>query len=127
MIRYLYAREVQPPAPFVHVTLRSGGVARESGELPAQLDTAASRTVVPAHVVEELGLVALDEIQVEGVAGLVASMPTYAVQIEIRGLRARLNVEVAAHENEPFVILGRDVLNQFRVFLYGPELALEIG
>jgi hypothetical protein len=34
---------------------------------------------------------------------------------------------VFALEGEPFILLGRDVLNQHRVLLDGPGLALEIG
>jgi hypothetical protein len=37
-----------------------------------------------------------------------------------------MTVEVLAHPAEPFILLGRDVLNHYRILLDGPKLALEI-
>lgn len=126
MTRYQYARQVTPPAPFVYVAVRTCDAGQELGDLPAQLDTGASRTVIPWRVVEHLGLVPLDQISVEGVGGHRVSMPTFLVQIQIRPLQP-VTVEVAAHKDEPFVLLGRDVLNHFRIVLDGPQLTLEIS
>jgi hypothetical protein len=36
-------------------------------------------------------------------------------------------VVLIAHAEEPFILLGRDVLNQHRLLLDGPGLAFEIG
>ncbi|CAN5760668.1 hypothetical protein BH23PLA1_BH23PLA1_34350 [soil metagenome] len=52
-------------------------------------------------------------------------VPTYLVELAIRGLPTQ-PVEVFAHAGEPYVLLGRDVLNQHRLLLDGPGLALEI-
>jgi hypothetical protein len=126
MIRFRYSQDVTPPAPFVHVKVRppDGGV--ELGWLPAQLDSAASRSVLPLRVAQEVGLVPADQIPIVGVGGHIATMPTYLVQVEIR-LLVPLTVEAVAHEDEPFVLIGRDILNQFRVLLDGPGLVAEIG
>jgi hypothetical protein len=126
MTRFRYSEDVTPPAPFVHVKVRplDGGV--EPGWLPAQLDSAASRSVLPLRVAEEAGLVPADQIPIVGVGGHTTTMPTYLVQIEIR-LLVPLTVEAVAHEDEPFVLIGRDILNQFRVLLDGPNLVAEIG
>jgi hypothetical protein len=35
-------------------------------------------------------------------------------------------VVLIAHDEEPFILLGRDVLNRHRLLLDGPGLALEI-
>jgi len=126
MTRFRYSEEVTPPAPFVHVKLRApdGGV--ELGWLPAQLDSAASRTVLPLRLIEEVGFVAMDQIPIMGVGGHIMMMPTFLAQVEIRQL-VPLTLEVVAHEGEPFVLLGRDILNQFPVLLDGPNLVTEIG
>ena len=126
MIRYLYNQQVSPPAPFVHVALRCPESSAERRWLPAQLDSAASRSVLPLPLVAELGLVPVDEIQVEGLGGHLTTMPTFLVCIEIRQLLP-LTVEVGGHENEPFVLIGRDIMNQFRIVLDGPGRALEIS
>jgi hypothetical protein len=93
--------------------------------LPAQVDSAASRTVLPIRLVEELGLVQVDEIPIQGVGGHVTAMPTYLVGLKLRQLLP-LTVEVVAHEGELFVLVGRDVLNHFRVILDGPREVLDI-
>jgi predicted aspartyl protease len=125
MIRFKYITQFRPSAPFVYVTIRTADGASEIGELPAQLDTAADRTVVPMKVVDELAVEPMGNIPIGGVAGHVTLMPTFLVQVEIRLLRS-VNVAVVAHREEPFVLLGRDVLNQFRVSLDGPGEVVEI-
>ena len=57
MIRYRYADQLSPPAPFVNVTVRCPTTGSRAADLPAQLDPAADRTVLPGRVVEALGLV----------------------------------------------------------------------
>jgi predicted aspartyl protease len=126
VIRYSYNQQVSPPAPFVHVTLRCHETGKEAANLPGQLDTAADRTVIPGHLVEALGLLRLDELPVSGFGGQVFLIPTYRVELALHDLEAVM-VEVLAHPEEPFILLGRDVLNRYRIVLDGPRLALEIG
>lgn len=126
MIRYAYNRQVEPPAPFVHVSLRRPDGLRTMDDLPAQLDTAADRTVIPGDLVARLELVPLDELPVAGFGGQVMMVVSYAVEMAIRGQVPRL-VEVIAHEGEPHVLIGRDLLNHHRLALDGPGLALELG
>ena len=126
MIRYAYNRQVEPPGPFVHVSFRCPDTGQTINNLPAQIDTAADRTVIPGDLVERLGLVPLDELPVAGFGGQVFLISTYYVELTIRGLAPQL-VEVLAHAEEPYVLLGRDILNGCRLWLDGPELALEIG
>jgi len=125
MIQYAYNSQIQPPAPFVHVSLRCAESGKEVQDLPAQLDTAADRTVVPAGVVDALALVPLDELPVGGFGGQVFLLPTFKVDLSIRGLSSQ-PVEVIGHPEESFILLGRDVLNAHRIVLDGPRLALEI-
>ena len=126
MIRYAYNRQAEPPAPFVHVSLRRPDGASSLDELAAQIDTAADRTVIPGRLVARLGLVPLDELPVVGFGGQVLLVPTYFVEVAVRG-QPPCPVEVLAHDGEPHVLLGRDVLNRFRLLLDGPGFALEIG
>src|SRR4051812_13182913 len=73
-----------------------------------------------------LGLVPLDELPVAGFGGQVLLVRTYLVDVEIRSLPTQ-SVEVFAHAGEPYVLLGRDVLNAFRIVLDGPGLAIELA
>lgn len=126
MTRYSYNRQVDPPAPFIHVALRSPATGESVDGLPAQIDTAADRTVIPGTLVERLGLVPLDELPVAGFGGQVFLLATYLVELTIRNA-SPLAVEVLAHPAEPYVLLGRDILNHFRLILDGPELILDIA
>jgi hypothetical protein len=119
MIRYAYNRQVEPPAPFIHVSLRCVETGKFIDNLPALIDTAADRTVIPGGLVGLLALVPLDELQVAGLGGQVFSVPTYKVELAIRTL--------LPHAEEPFILLGRDVLNHHRLLLDGPGLSFEIG
>jgi len=126
MIRYAYNRQMSPPAPFVHVTVGCSQTGMEIGDLPAQLDTAADRTVVPLQIVSQLGLVPLDEVTVSDFGGQILLSPTYRVVLTVRNSQRQI-VEVIAYPDESMVLLGRDVLNQFRIMLDGPGLALELA
>jgi predicted aspartyl protease len=126
VIRCGYNAQFRPPAPLVHVTIRSPDGTREAVDLPAQLDTGSDRTVIPADVVSALGIGQLDQVTVAGLGGNLLVIPTFLVQLEVRQL-SPLMVEVATSPNEPLILLGRDVLNQFKILLDGPGLALEMG
>jgi len=69
VIRYRYNQQINPPAPFIHVALQRLDGAATIADLPAQLDTAADSTVVPATLIEELGLVPFGTVQVLGFGG----------------------------------------------------------
>jgi len=126
VIRYGYLAQLTPPAPFVNVTLTnpvSGGILRD---LPAQLDCAADRTVVPDTLARALNLPQIGTITIGGVGGVVQTMPSYPVQLAVHDQSAQL-LEIVASPGETWVLLGRDAMNAHRLLLDGPHLILEIG
>jgi hypothetical protein len=125
MIRYRYAHELSPPAPFVNVTLRCPTTGTLAANLPAQLDCAADRTILPGPVVDALGLVEDGRGFFQGFASEVIELPIFLVEINVHDFRALL-IRAALGENESHILLGRDVLNANRILLDGPQLALEI-
>jgi predicted aspartyl protease len=125
-IRYRYHAALQPPAPFVYVLLRRIDGTAQLERQPGQVDTGADRTVIPTRVVEALGLQPLDQIELAGFGGLRYFVKTYLLDLGINSL-APARVEVVAQENEPWVILGRDVLNGLRIVLDGPRQTFEVG
>ena len=94
-------------------------------EYPAQLDTAADLSVIPFRIVDEVKLDQLGEFEAIGLGGHLMTFPTFLVQVQLRGLSAQV-VKVLASPEEPYILLGRDVLNRFRVTLDGPNMVLEI-
>jgi predicted aspartyl protease len=125
MIRYRYAAQLTPPAPFVKVTVRCPTTGNQAPDLPAQIDTGADRTVVPGSVVQSLGLVEDGRSVFQGFAGEEIELPIYLVEMQVHDLPP-VFTRVALGEKEAFIILGRDVLNAHRILLDGPQLALEI-
>lgn len=125
MIRYNYNQQIAPPAPVVHVTIRSPHQETAVSETPALLDTAADITVLPARVAEELHLIPLDEVPIGGFDGHVTWVPTFLVQLALRHGTPR-TIRIVASRDEPYILLGRDVLNFHRVILDRPQLRLEI-
>ena len=125
MIRYRYADQFNPPAPFVNVTLRCPATGTQADGLPAQLDLAADRTVLPGRVVEALGLVEDGRALFQGFAGEVIELPVFLVEVRVHDLLPLLT-RAALGANELHILLGRDVLNAHRILLDGPQLALEI-
>jgi hypothetical protein len=123
--RYQYNRQVTPPAPFVHVVLSQPDGSGALPEVAAQLDTVADFTVLPATLVEALRLVQIDSITVEGFGGITITVPTYLVRLAVRG-HTNMIIEALCSSAENYVLLGRDVLNHYRIRLDGPGGVLEI-
>jgi predicted aspartyl protease len=126
MIRYAYNTQKQPPAPFVRVTLRHPRTGDEVRDVPAQLDTGADCTLVPLSLAERLCLDFMGSLEIGGVGGATEEMTLYTVSLSVHDLPP-LTVSVVAHSGEPWVLLGRDVLNAYQLLLNGPARALEIS
>lgn len=124
MIRFNYTRQFDPPAPFVVVCLSCPLTARSVDDLPAQVDPAADRIVSSGSLVDILGLKPLETMEFAGLGGRILVLSTYRVELAIRVLSSH-QVVVAAQDDEPHVLLGRDVLNRSRILFDGPGLALE--
>jgi hypothetical protein len=118
-VRYNYNGQLSPPAPFVYVTIsRPDELSITVSDVPAQLDSGADMSVIPANLVERLQLVQLDQAPVAGFGGHVTLAPTYLVGLAVRPFDAVV-ARVIADRDEPFVLLGRDVLNRHHVELDG--------
>ena len=124
-MRYNYNRQLSPAAPFVHVRVAGPASVSAVEEIPAQLDSGADRSVIPWSIVEALRLPQLDELPALGFGGHLFLAPTFLVELTLRSLTP-ITVEALASREEPYVLLGRDVLNHFRVLLDGPNLFLEM-
>ena len=89
------------------------------------MDSGADRTVIPMALVEELTLPQAGVIEVAGLNQAASMMPVYVVQIGIGDLPAVV-ADVVGAVGEQYVLLGRDVLNGYRVTLDGPGLIFTI-
>jgi predicted aspartyl protease len=121
-----YATFLNPPAPFVVVRIESPAGIEGSDSLLAQLDCGADRTVIPFEEIEKLSLSASGTAYVAGLGGEVEEARLYDVKLTITGF-GPIAVEILANSGEQWVLLGRDVLNRYRVVLDGPNQRLEIA
>ena len=126
MIRYQYQNQIEPPAPFVLVTIRNLRSGAIRIDVPGQLDTGADRTVVTEDIVIDLALPQTGSITVEGVGGVITTLSIHRAEITLPG-QSPMRLEVATSAGEPWILLGRDILNGVRVVLDGPQLILELG
>jgi hypothetical protein len=125
MISYGYNTQMTPPAPFVHVKLRNPDGSAQVDQVPAQVDSAADRTAIPDTVATALGLIPIRNLPVGGVGGYRSTVPTSFVELAVHDLPFR-DFEVFVIAGEPWVHLGRDVLNNYPTVLDGPRLGLDI-
>jgi predicted aspartyl protease len=126
MIRYRYSHHLSRPAPFLNVSIRCPDTGQRTTELPAQIDTGANRSVLPGPVVAALGLAEDGRETFIGFNSEIVALPLYLVEVLIHDLPP-VQVRAVIGEREPNILLGRDVLNAYRLLLDGPALALEIG
>ncbi len=117
-----YDRTFNPPAPVIELKVSSvdGRLATRSKAL---LDTGADRSVVPSALVQRLRLQRTGTVLVRGMRGHFESVPLFSVRLELAEDGALF--DVISWDND-FVILGRDVLNRWRIMLGGPAGKLSI-
>lgn len=122
--RFPYSPARFPAIPAAVITLRSPDGSRAIPAVSAHIDTAADRTLVPLALIQQLGLQPLAPLTVTGLGTVAVLVDVYAIDIEIPGV-AIISTRAISHPNEPFVLLGRDILNLFRVTFDGPNNVVE--
>ena len=120
-----YKNFVSPPGPFTLVTVGDPSGTQVIPDQVAQVDSAADRTVLPQSCVDRLGLAPIRHIQLAGFGGTPHSYPVFLVLLALPNFSA-ITLEVVAHPDEPWVLLGRDVMNRYKVLLDGPSLEVSI-
>jgi predicted aspartyl protease len=120
MIRYQHNQQVVPPAPFVHATLSRIDDVGASLTMPALIDTGADTTVVPVAVVDELELLQVAVVEAAGLGHVTAMINVYVIRISVHQFPA-VTRKVLAVPGEQHILLGRDILNLYRITLDGPR------
>ena len=133
-VRFPYSSARTPPIPAVIVTLSAPGGGNSIPAVSAHLDTAADRSVVARHLsacdgraaalARLLGVQPTGRVTASGFGGTSLVVPVCRVAIDIPGV-GRVEADALAHPSEPFVLIGRDILNLFRVTFDGPNQVVE--
>ncbi len=119
VIEIHYLRSFEPPAPAVNLGIFIGAEKHSSVQVEALVDTGADITAIPTSVAATIPLVPVGRLLVQGITGE-RTLPTFGVHLRL-GTNVIGPVEVIL-ANFDFAVLGRDVLNHFRLILDGPEL-----
>ena len=112
-----------PPAPVITVTIHIPNNSIKRMTIEALVDTGADITCIPKSFVKALGAECASSYNVQGVnKEFIGSFDSYFIEIEIATIRKM--VEVIGCGDEP--ILGRNIINEFTLHLYGPSQNLDI-
>lgn len=112
-----------PAAPVVTVTIGNPRDAEKTITIAALVDTGAEATILPPSFIDALGGKPAGECTVLAAGGTrIARCPVCFLELEIAGVK-KLKKVIGLRE-EP--ILGRDLLNDFRIELDGPRETLTV-
>jgi predicted aspartyl protease len=122
---FAYDTTHDPPAPVVNVVLRGVVHRQPKVELPALLDTGSDLLAIPDYLVTTLRLYPVSKLRLEGVDGHRKIVNIYGIKVKI-GNEPTREME-AILTALPFVILGRDWINEHYIYLEGPTQRLHIS
>lgn len=108
----------------MYVTVHTPDDTRASERCPALSDSGAALTVIPAEVADQLSLLKYSEVALADWMDVTVTASAYWVNLTLHEMPINGVKVVAAQVS--YIILGRDILNQFHMTLDGPHLALEI-
>ena len=119
-----YDTSFQPPAPVLPVVVRNPYIRAEPYSCLAILDTGAEISAIPRDAVVALRLAEAQRVIAGSWDGSRSEVSTFVVQLEFAEGVVPL-LEVAAAERAT-ALIGRDLLNAWRLLLDGPALDFEI-
>ena len=114
----------QPPAAVVSVTLQNPSEPRLKLQLEGVLDTGSDVTAVPVPIVRRLKLRKRTRIPVGGLDGYQLERDSYLVNLEFGNKRMERRVVITWLGD--FLVLGRDVLNEFTLLIDGKMRQFEL-
>jgi len=120
-----YDKTHDPPAPMLSITVSGVVRSRPRVTVPALIDTGSDITAVPAELAEKLRLYEFGRLQIEGVHGVTSPVYTYEARLAHAERTAREIEVILTHL--PFVILGRDWLQNYYLCLNGPDQRLQLS
>jgi predicted aspartyl protease len=124
-MRIPYNHALYPPAPALEIRLINPLSGQKSVLFHAVLDTGADTTVVPTKLLKQLGLHPLRKEQVRGLWGGYGVVQVFVVDFEMDG-RLLDGIEVLGTPEERQILIGRNLSNQLRLYLDGPEQTVEL-
>ncbi len=124
-MKFPYDSNYFPPAPFINIRLGPPEQSLGVGPLSAFVDSGADATIVPLRHLRLLQTQADDRKYLRSQCGERRLVDIYFVDVGIGDVRLPL-IEVIADDLGDEIILGRNVLNQLRVVLDGPQGIVDV-
>lgn len=79
---------------------------------------------MPLSLLQQLGLSPLRQLTVHSLGSVTQLVNVYEIDIEIPGVTI-ISTKAFTHPDERFMLIGRDILNLFRVTFDGPNGVVE--
>lgn len=121
---YTYSSDYDPAMPVIDLEI---GLTSKSTKITvsALVDSGADATMVPIHLITQLGATSQEKRWLSGIAGGRYSVGMYTLFVKLGSFEMYVPVVGDPTNNE--VILGRDVLNHLIVALNGLAETVEIS
>lgn len=113
-----YSDLFDPPAPVAEISVTDPATRKTIGNISMLLDTGADVTLLPRSVFEQLQPVGTSLIRLQAFDGSILERPVYDLTVTF--LKGSFRDDFAITDAEIGVI-GRNVLNHFRLVLDGPR------
>ena len=120
-IKYDSYAEPRPSFPYVYLDVANPDNEKLYETAKGKIDTGSHMTVIPKHMVESLDLKAVTTVDVRGFNNKGEEHYVYYVNINI-GEQTYKDVRIIAPHARGNVLLGRDVINLWKMTLDGQNL-----
>lgn len=126
MIDFPYDDGYSPPAPICQVVLGSARTGQLVGPLNAIMDTGADGTLVPQYCLDEIGARPVMETGLRSQWGERRVVYLYLVSVRIGHIELP-GTYVVGDEQSDEIVIGRNVLNELKILLDGPQAVSRIS
>ena len=94
----------------------------KSFPVKALIDSGAAATTITTEAVEELEIEAKGDMPVGNASGTEKDTPFYIADVEVFGQKYPRTKLYLMDPKREYILLGRDILNEHRIHLEGPDL-----
>jgi predicted aspartyl protease len=125
MAQFPYDTRFSPPAPVIELSVSAPGQGGKSVKIRGLIDSGADLTVLPENIVTEVGLQYVDEVPIGGFDGTYSVRPIYAARLALEDGWSIIVRAVCIQGD--IALLGRDIINRWRLLLDGRAQSFEIS
>ena len=113
--------DFDPPAPFISGIVLERPESRRRLSVVGQIDTGADSTLIDSRIVTQLRLAKSDEIDLEDFRGNLEPAFVYSARVIIDPVFDDLVAVSAVSDLDVQVLIGRDIINEWFMELWGPS------